>query len=66
MRDIDNNEAVAAYLGVPVATVRAWRVAGIGPRGFRVGKHVRYRRSDVDGWIEAQASGPTAIGGNAA
>ena len=46
---------VATYLGVPVQTMRVWRVKGVGPRGIRVGKHVRYRWADVDAWIESQA-----------
>ena len=39
---------VAEYLGVPVATVYAWNTRGLGPKRHRVGKHVRYRRADVD------------------
>jgi len=48
-------EELAAYLQVPVATVRTWRVRGGGPPGYRVGKHVRYRREDVDTWLEQRA-----------
>ena len=46
---------VAAYLNVPVKTVYVWRSAGTGPRGMRVGKHVRYRQVDVDAWLDRQA-----------
>lgn len=42
---------VASLLGVPVATLYAWRYRGTGPRGLRVGRHLRYRRSDLDAWI---------------
>ena len=42
---------LGAFLGVPVATLYAWRYRGKGPAGFRVGKHLRYRRSDVEYWI---------------
>lgn len=42
-------------LGIPVASIYAWRSRGEGPRGFRVGKHVRYRQSDVDAWLERRA-----------
>ncbi len=45
-------EDLAEYLGVPVATLYAWRYRRQGPPGFRVGRHVRFRRSDVDDWIE--------------
>ncbi len=42
---------LAAYLDVPLTTLYAWRYRGEGPAGFRVGKHLRYRRSDVEQWI---------------
>ena len=45
-------EDLAEYLGVPVATLYAWRYRRQGPPGFRVGRHIRFRRSDVDDWIE--------------
>jgi excisionase family DNA binding protein len=45
-------EDLAEYLGVPVATLYAWRYRRQGPPGFRVGRHVRFRRSDIDDWIE--------------
>lgn len=44
---------LAEYLGVPVATLRYWRNRGDGPRGFRVGRHVRYQRTDVAAWLES-------------
>jgi excisionase family DNA binding protein len=47
---------LAAYLGVPVNTVYRWRTLGIGPRGFRVGRHTRFRRADVDAWLEQGAT----------
>jgi len=45
-------EDLAEYLGVPVATLYAWRYRRQGPPGFRVGRYVRFRRSDVEAWIE--------------
>ncbi|MGF1616859.1 MAG: helix-turn-helix transcriptional regulator [Acidimicrobiia bacterium] len=47
-------EELADYLGVPVATIYAWRYRREGPSGFRVGKHLRFRWSDVEEWIEHQ------------
>ncbi|WP_377681048.1 helix-turn-helix transcriptional regulator [Micrococcus luteus] len=45
---------LAAREGVPVATVYNWRTSGYGPRGFRVGKYLRYRLEDVEAWEAAQ------------
>ncbi|TWG98545.1 helix-turn-helix protein [Nocardioides sp. J9] len=41
---------MAAYLGVPVKTVYAWRSRGRGPKGFRIGKHLRWRVATVFEW----------------
>lgn len=51
---------VAEYLGVPKPTLYQWRHKGEGPPALRVGRHLRYRRSDVEAWLEAQASDPAA------
>lgn len=45
---------LAAYLQVPVATIYTWRHHGVGPPGFRAGRHVRFRWVDVQAWIEQQ------------
>lgn len=47
-------QELAQYLGVPAGTLYQWRYRREGPPGFRVGRHVRYRRSDVQEWIEQQ------------
>jgi excisionase family DNA binding protein len=49
-------EGLAEYVGVPMATVYAWNSRGIGPKRYRLGKHVRYRRADVDAWVDTQAA----------
>jgi predicted DNA-binding transcriptional regulator AlpA len=50
----------AQYIGVSDAALRLWRSVGKGPRFFRAGeKLVRYRRADLDSWIEARLSEPT-------
>ncbi len=41
----------------PLATLRYWRHLGIGPRSFRLGRRVVYRRSDLQDWITAQQDG---------
>ncbi len=47
-------EDLADYLGVPVATLYQWRYRREGPPGFRVGRYIRYRPTDVEAWIEHQ------------
>jgi predicted DNA-binding transcriptional regulator AlpA len=38
----------------PVATLRYWRHLGIGPRSFRLGRHVVYRADELHAWINTQ------------
>lgn len=45
---------VAALLGVPVATVRWWLHNETGPDYFKIGRHVKFRASDVERWVEAR------------
>jgi excisionase family DNA binding protein len=52
---------LAAYLDLPVATLYAWRYRGQGPSGFRVGRHIRYRQSDVDQWIMDQLAASSSF-----
>lgn len=47
-------QSLADRFGVPVSTVYNWRSKGAGPRGFRVGKFVRYRLADVEAWEQEQ------------
>lgn len=53
-------QEVADYLGIPRGTLYAWRYKGEGPRGFRVGKHVRFRAEDIEAWLADQADPETA------
>jgi excisionase family DNA binding protein len=48
-------QELAERLQVPVATVQTWRANRTGPRGHRVGRHVRYREADVALWLEKRA-----------
>jgi excisionase family DNA binding protein len=51
---------LANLLRVPPATLRYWRHRGTGPDSFRIGRHVRYYRTDVESWLRHQrhANGP--------
>ena len=47
-------DEVAAYIQLPKNTLYKLRSQGNGPRAARLGRHLRYRRSDVDAWITAR------------
>ena len=44
----------AELLRAPVATLPYWRHCNTGPRSFRLGRRVLYRRDDLHVWIDAQ------------
>ena len=46
---------LSVYTGVPETTIYRWNYRGDGPPYLRVGKYVRYRREDVDAWLEGRA-----------
>jgi excisionase family DNA binding protein len=46
---------LSEMLGVPIETLYGWRHRGEGPIGYRIGRHVRYRRAAVEDWLETQA-----------
>ncbi|MEU8947678.1 helix-turn-helix domain-containing protein [Streptomyces sp. NPDC048489] len=51
---------VAELLGVSIETVYQWRRKRTGPRGFRVGRHLRYDPDDVRAWVESLMEGAAA------
>ena len=42
---------LAAFLQVPIKTIYTWRSQGIGPKGIKVGRYVRFARSEVSRWL---------------
>ena len=47
-------EDLSQRYGVPLATVYQWRLKAYGPKGIRVGKHVRYSLGEVERWEREQ------------
>jgi len=43
---------LAEYLGVNAQTIYDLRADGRGPTGFRVGREIRFRVSDVIRWLD--------------
>jgi excisionase family DNA binding protein len=60
MSDLLSPQDLADYLGVPVRTVYAWNHHSTGPTPIHVGKHVRYRREDVEAWLRSNEKEPVA------
>ena len=52
---------VADMLGLSVATLRAWRHRGKGPRFLRLGRSVRYLPSDLADFVRASAVDTTSV-----
>lgn len=47
---------LAGYLSVPIDTVYKWRKHGTAPRSYVIGKHLRFRWSDVEAWLASKAA----------
>lgn len=45
-------DQLSDYLGVPVRTLYRWRTHGEGPPAIRMGRHLRYRSTAVEQWLE--------------
>lgn len=50
-------DELSDYLGIPVGTLRDWRVDGIGPKAVKLGRAVRYPSACVRSWLEEQLDG---------
>lgn len=56
--DLLTTAEVALILRAPDSTVRYWRHLGTGPKSFRLGRRVVYRRGDVSAWLaKVEAAG---------
>lgn len=49
-------QELAELLHVPVNTLHRWRQRGTGPASIKVGRHVRWRRSSVEAWLQTLES----------
>lgn len=51
---------LSELLVVPVATLDQWAYLKRGPAYLKIGRHRRYRPSDVESWLDAQRRGGDA------
>ena len=54
MSDIMNTREAAAYARLGKPTLERFRLTGEGPRYAKLGGAVRYRRCDIDDWLESR------------
>jgi excisionase family DNA binding protein len=58
---------LSEYLGfedpIPLKTIYNWRQRGEVPPAYRVGKYLRYRKSDVDAWLEGRRDNAEKLAG---
>jgi excisionase family DNA binding protein len=52
-----NLAELARYLGMAERTIYVWAQQGKNP-AFKIGSAWRFRRTDIDAWLETQRSGP--------
>lgn len=54
--DLLTPDETAELLRIPVQLLYRWRYERRGPPSFKIGRYVRYRRAEVEAWIDRQAS----------
>ncbi|GAB2870123.1 hypothetical protein GCM10027074_42170 [Streptomyces deserti] len=59
-RYLTPDDLVAMFDLPSVETVYQWRRKRTGPRGFRIGRHLRYDPKDVQAWVESLQEGAAA------
>ncbi|GAA4726059.1 hypothetical protein GCM10023350_05980 [Nocardioides endophyticus] len=57
-------QEACAFLRVPEGTLRYWRHLGFGPRSFKIGRHVRYWRTNLVLWAHRTDQPSTGAGMN--
>jgi predicted DNA-binding transcriptional regulator AlpA len=45
---------LSQYLSVDRSTLYGWRYEGLGPLWHRIGGRIKYRKEDVDAWVQEQ------------
>lgn len=59
MTELLTIDEVASYLKLPKSTLYSWHHRKEGPIPFKLGKHLRYRATDVEAWLELQRPSET-------
>lgn len=48
-----NVDEVSNYLNIPKGTLANWRAKGYGPEFLKIGRHIFYRESDLEKFIDS-------------
>ncbi len=60
-RPLATSAEVAEHLGVPLGTLKQWAYRKVGPKYVKVGRHRRYRWSDIEKWLDQQTKATEAV-----
>lgn len=55
---------VAEILQVPVKTLYQWRHRGVGPPALKIGRHLRYRPTDIGAFLAERAPPSSSTAGS--
>lgn len=58
--EIFTTHEAAAYCRLGKPTLERFRISGDGPRYCKLGGSVRYRRADLDAWLESRLTRSTS------
>ena len=58
VHELLTEQEAAAYLGLSVSGLRKWRFRRCGPKYAKFGKIIRYRRSDLDTFVQSRIVTP--------
>lgn len=64
VREVQTTTQAANYLGVSKQRLEIWRHQGKGPRFIKLARMVRYRKSDIDEFLEQHKCSSTFHGGS--
>lgn len=60
--DVFNTREAAGYLSLSKPTLERFRISGNGPKFAKLGAAVRYRKADLDTWLESRLVRSTSEG----
>ena len=61
--EVLNTPEAARYVRLSKPTLERFRISGDGPKFLKLGGAVRYRRADLDAWLESRVTRSTSEGG---